>query len=407
MKYGNLIYFQHLNTIGGIETWFYNISVLYGDLDITVIINRGSMPQIKRLAKNVRVIIWDGKQTFECERLFVNFNLGIIPFVKADKVYCCLHGDYADMVQRKQLSIENLPFDSRVDEYIGVSQTVCDSWFKLTGIKATLCYNPVLPTKRKKVLKLCSAQRLSREKGKDRIKALAHALDNVCVNTDSTWIWDIYTDDTNAISNKNIYYRSPRLDVTDLYGAYDWFVLLSDNEGYCYSAVESLLRGVPCVVTDLPVFKELGLTEGNSIKMNLDTSNVFTVAAQMFTKQLQFDYEPPKDIWRSLFADVKSTYEYKEEKLMLHKVEALNTYTKLKVRDAEYDRILPEGFRFEVDDARLQTLLGNNKYKVAFVKKVEDEVLPVLEEQKVEEAVAEPQPVEEPKKKKGRKKKEG
>ena len=92
---------------------------------------------------------------------------------------------------------------------------------------------------------------------------------------------------------------------------------------------------------------------------------------------------------------------------MLHKVEALDTYERLKVRDAVYDRILPNGFQFEVDDTRLHTLLGNNKYKVAFVKEVEDEVLPVLEEPKVEEAVVEPQPVEEPKKKKGRKKKEG
>lgn len=407
MKYGNMIYFQRLNSIGGIETWFYNISVLYGDLDVTVIINQGSAPQISRLQKNVRVIIWDGKQTFECERLFVNFNLAIIPFVKADKIYGCLHGDYMDMVERKQLSIENLPLDSRIDEYIGVSQVVCDSWFKLTGIKATLCYNPVLPVSKRRVVKLCSAQRLTKEKGKDRIKLLAGVLDNICRYTGDRWMWDIYTDDTNAISNENVYYRSPRLDVTDFYGAYDWFVLLSDNEGYCYSAVESLMRGVPCVVTDIPVFKELGLTEGNSIKLNLDTSNIYEVGKKIFTEKLQFDYEPPKDIWRSLFADVKSTYEYKEEKLMLHKVEALDTYERLKVRDAAYDRILPKGFQFEVDDTRLHTLLGNNKYKVAFVKEVEDEVLPVLEEPKVEEAVVEPQPVEEPKKKRGRKKKEG
>lgn len=401
MKYGNLIYFQYLNTIGGIETWFYNISVLYGDLDITVVINKGSMPQIKRLSKNVRVLIWDGKQTFECERLFVNFNLAIIPFVKADKIYCCLHGDYWDMMQRKQLSRENLPIDSRIDEYIGVSKLVCDSWYKATGIKATLCYNPVLPVTERKVVKLCSAQRLSKEKGKDRIKLLAQALDQICAVSGDRWMWDIYTDDTNAIFNSNIYYRSPRLDITDFYRAYDWFVQLSDNEGYCFSAVESLMRGVPCVVTDIPVFKELGLTEGNSIKLNLDSSNVFEVAKMIFSEKPQFKYEPPKDIWRSLFADVKSTYEYKEEKLMLHKVEALNTYVRLKVRDAELDRILPEGFQFEVDDARLQTLLGNNKYKVAFVREIKEEPIadvPVAEEPQIEE---------EPKKKKGRKKKEG
>ena len=71
MKYGNIIYFKWLNTIGGIETWLYYLSELYKDLDITVIVGSGSLPQIERLEKNVRVLIWDGKQGYECEHLFV------------------------------------------------------------------------------------------------------------------------------------------------------------------------------------------------------------------------------------------------------------------------------------------------------------------------------------------------
>ena len=396
MKYGNLIYFHSILSIGGIETWLYNISVLFRDLDITIVTSKAAHPQINRIAKNVRVIVWDGKQRFECEKLFVNFNTDIIPYVKADRIYLCLHGDYSDMIRRGQLKLENLPMHPKVDEYIGISKTVCDSWKKLTGIDATLCYNPVLEPASPKVIRLVSAQRLSREKGKERIKMLANALDDICRKSGDKWIWDIYTDNAHVIPYVNIRYTSPRLDVADYYSSYDWLVQLSDNEGYCYSVVESLMRGVPCVVTDLPVFKELGLTSENSIMMNLDGSNVFSVANDILTKKLQFKYRPPADSWRSMFADIPSTYEYKEEKLMLHKVEALDTYERLKVRDGEFDRILPEGFAFEVSDERLKVLLGDNGYKKAFVK--------LVEEEPTEEPTEEPA---EEKPKRGRKKKEG
>lgn len=398
MKYGNMIYFYALNTIGGIETWFYNLSQLYGDLDLTFVFNKGSIPQIKRLSKNVRVLIWDGKQRYECERLFVNFNLHIIPFVDADKVYCCLHGDYEDMVRRGQLIKENLPIHPRIDEYIGVSQTVCDAWKRLTGIDAKLCYNPMLPVEKRKVIRLCSAQRLTKEKGKDRICLLAKTMDDLCRVTGDRWMWDIYTDDTNAIPHSNIYYRQPRLDITDFLTAYDWFVQLSDNEGYCYSALESLVRGVPCVVTDLPVFRELGINKSNSLILDMNLGNITEVAAKIFGKRPTFEYEAPADRWGLFFGESKSTYEYREESLMLHKVEALDTYIKFKVKDAEVDRILPPGFVFEVSDARLKTLLGDNPYKIPFVKLL-DEKEPVQNEPKDEEVAEKP--------KRGRKKKAG
>lgn len=55
---------------------------------------------------------------------------------------------------------------------------------------------------------------------------------------------------------------------------------------------------------------------------------------------------------------------------MKHKVEALDTYVKLNVKDNQLDRIVPEGHQFEVDDDRLKTLLGDNPFKKAFVKLV-------------------------------------
>lgn len=397
MKYSNLIYFSYLNTIGGIETWLYNLSVIYRDLDINIVINRGSKPQIERLKKNVRIIEWDGKQRFECKNLFVNFNTSIIPFVDAENIYCVLHGDYEDMLNRNQLRLENLPLNPKIDKYIGITQLVCDSWERVTGIKPILSYNPVIQPIIKKSIRICSAQRMSKEKGKGRIELLASALDYVCEHNHCSYIWDIYTDERKPVNNKNVYFKQPRLDIANLYKGYDWFVALSDNEGYCYSVVENLMNGIPCVVTDLPVFKELGLDESNSVKCDMNMKNALSVANKMFNEIKEFEYKPPQDNWRFLFGDSKSTYYYKEDKTMKHKVEALDTYARLNIKDAVLDKVLPEGFVFEVEDERLETLLGKNKYKVAFVKLCDEvsEVVENKEDNDVEKA--EEQIIEKPK----------
>lgn len=397
MKYGNIIYFYHINTIGGIETWFYNISRLFNDLDITFVFRSGSMPQLQRYAEKVRVLQWNGRDRLECVNLFCNFNLDIIPFVTAEKKYIVLHGDYEDMIRRRQLTYESLPISDQVDGYIGITQLVCDAWERVTGIKPVLCYNPVLPVEKSRVIRLCSAQRMTREKGRGRIEALASALDRLCAYTGDKWLWDIYTDDSNAIFNENIHYLHPRLDAPSLYGAYDWFVALSDNEGFCYSVVEALMRGVPCVVTDLPVFREIGLDESNSVKLDLNIKNLDFVAFQVMNKKLKFTYKPPETNWRFLFADIKSNYQYKEEERMVHKVMALDTYQRLKVKDAVLDKILPVGYPFEVDDHRLKVLLGDNKYKVPFVQlmtKPETIEEKVVEEEPVVEEKVEETPVE-------------
>lgn len=56
------------------------------------------------------------------------------------------------------------------------------------------------------------------------------------------------------------------------------------------------------------------------------------------------------------------------------KVIALDTYKKEKIRDGVLKRFPEEGEEFEVTEERLKVLLGENKYKLVFVKIKEDEV---------------------------------
>ena len=168
--YTNIFYFYYLNKIGGVETFFYEIAKKYCDNDITVFYSYGDLKQIQRLKKYIRVIKYTG-QNIKCKKAFFNYNLKPIDNIEAEKYYEIIHANYKDLGIHPNVH-------NKINEYIGVSQSVCDVFTELTGLPCTLCYNPITIEKPKRVLYLISATRLTREKGKDRILKLAKALDN-------------------------------------------------------------------------------------------------------------------------------------------------------------------------------------------------------------------------------------
>jgi len=89
--------------------------------------------------------------------------------------------------------------------------------------------------------------------------------------------------------------KAPKLNIIDDIAQADFLVQLSDNEGYCYSIVEALNLHIPVVVTPIPVFKEIGLNDTNSITLEFDCSNALEVAKTIANKQFHFDYKPAED----------------------------------------------------------------------------------------------------------------
>lgn len=80
---------------------------------------------------------------------------------------------------------------------------------------------------------------------------------------------------------------------------------------------------------------------------------------------------------------------------------ALDTYERLKVTDKEYGSVIPKGTEFQVSDERLEVLLGNNGYRVAFVKLKNEKKVEVEKDEVATEEVVEE--VAKPKKKKSKK----
>lgn len=319
----NCFYFRYINKIGGIEQFYYYLAKKYNDYDITIIYNDGDYNQIKRLSKLVRCIKYKG-QKIKCDKIFFNYNLEIIDNVEANEYIQIAHGDYKSSGVKPNTH-------PKIDKYLGVSQLVCDTYKEITGYDTELCYNPIEIDKPKKILNLISATRLTYEKGKSRIEKLASMLDKANI----PYLWLIFTDDTKAINNPNIIYMKPRLDIINYIANADYLVQLSDNEGYCYSVVESLCVGTPVIVTDMPVMKEIGVNKTNGFILDFDLSNVDLKA--IYKGLPKFTYTPKEDNYSKLLSKGKSTYEPNKKV----KVKCIQDYYDIELnkeirRDEEY-----------------------------------------------------------------------
>ena len=296
MKYSNIFYINSLNAIGGCESYIYYLARKYKDIDITVFYRTANQKQLDRLEKIVRCVRYKG-QKIKCKKaFFTTYNMDCIDNIDADEYIGVIHTDYS-------LKDEKPVTYPKITKYIAVSKSACEAFTKVTGISCELCYNPIMLDKPKRVLNLISATRLTKEKGKDRMKKFAKLLEK----NNIPYIWIIFTNDNKKIRNPNIIYKKPSLEVIDYIANADYLVQLSNKEGYGYTPIEALMVGTPVIVTDCPVFKEIGIKNGENgfiVDFNLNNINY----TDIYKKRLKFDYEPPEDIYNKLLAKEKNTY---------------------------------------------------------------------------------------------------
>lgn len=297
----NLIYFAHINSIGGVETFFYNLAVNYSDRDILVVYRTGDDKQLERLRRLVRVVQFRG-QKFKCKRAFFNYNADIVSNVVADEYIQVIHADY------KAQHLKPM-YPKKITRYVGVSQHVCDTFKEVTGFDCEVAYPPLVERTPERVLHLVSATRLTAEKGGWRIKKLARALGDVGV----PYHWIIFTNEgaSTVSSDNHISVRTPELDISDFVADADWLVQLSDTEAYCYSVVEALQLGTPVIVTRCPVYEEIGLNKSNSIMLDFDMKNIpieRICTGSRVRNPRRVIYTPKADGWNELILDTPATY---------------------------------------------------------------------------------------------------
>lgn len=340
MKYANVFYIPHFNIIGGIETYAYELAKKYKDKDIVFVYSDKSsdIKQLNRIRKYARVIYqpFNATEKIKCDRLFVMYRSKIELF-ESDEVIQIIHADYEAQNLKPNL-------DDRIKEHYGVSKAVAESFERISGVKVKVAYNPLTIDKPRKVLRLISATRLTKEKGKDRMIKLANELDKAGI----PYEWRIFTNDSLPIPNENVIYMKPRLDIRDYIADADYLVQLSDTEAFSYSILESLCLGTPVIITNIPSSIEMGVKNGiNGYILDFFMKDI--PITQIYTKIPKFTFKMPKDIYGKLLIDKPTKYNPNE----LVKVKCKKTY-----KDLEYNKQIKKDEEFEITKERAEYLRG-------------------------------------------------
>jgi glycosyltransferase involved in cell wall biosynthesis len=338
----NIVYFKKISEIGGTESFLYYLARKYQDLDITIYYNDGDANQIARLKKYVRVKQYKGEK-LKCEKIFINYYIDekTINNIEAKEYIQIIHTDY----KKQELYFRSNP---KITKYIAVTQVVADSFKEYTGLECEVCYNPLILDKPKKVLRLISATRLTKEKGKTRMIQFAKMLDDAGI----PYIWTVFTNGAVGNDNPNMIYLKPKLDISDYIADADYLVQLSeDGEGYGYTTAEALSLGTPVIVTKNQAFIEIGVKDGeNGFLVDFDLSNVD--CKKIYESNLKFKYEPPKDNWSELL--VKGESQYKKDLKTMVKVKPI-----IKYHDIELNKILTTDTKpFTVNKVRADDLVS-------------------------------------------------
>ena len=105
-----------------------------------------------------------------------------------------------------------------MNKIYAVSDTAKENFEKVQEQEVFTLYSPVEIDKPRKLLKLISATRLTKEKGLDRMTKLSEELDKKGI----PYIWLIFTDRPPEKVSKNIILMKPRYNMSDYMAQADY-----------------------------------------------------------------------------------------------------------------------------------------------------------------------------------------
>lgn len=299
-----VIWTAFTQAIGGIETWIYNFcKVMSKYYDIMVLYDHIDAVQLARLQKIVRCMKQDEKKSIVCDTIIVSRITDKIPAnIKAEQSVQMVHAC-------KMVPSWSIPQDK--DKIVAVSEAVKRSF---SEDKAEVIYNLVdKPTSRKSLL-LISATRLSTksafEKGHDRMRQLAKMLHQ----TNIPFLWIIFSDDVLRDADKNMVVLPPTLDIAPYLAKADYYVSLSDAEGYGYSMVEALINGTALITTPVTVLPEIGVQDGLNayivpFDMDFDVNILLDVPTFKYKRLNTTSIKK----WRSILGNSEPKHDYKPD----------------------------------------------------------------------------------------------
>ena len=334
----NVIYFPSFNSIGGVETYCYEMALKFGeDYDITIVYKQGDPKQMQRLRELTRVVKFCDGDKIICDVFIFGWGWDIIDSVEAKEYVQTYHADF------KARGISPC-MDKRVTKRYGVAENTTKGIREHFNMEVETMYNPYTPKKPRKVLNLISATRLTPDKGYNRMLKLAEALEKA----DIPYLWTIYTDKPRDTGHPSMVCMPQRLDILDFIANADYLVQLSDSEGYSYSIVEALSVGTPVICTEFGVAAEQGVENGKTgFILPFDMSEI--PVEEIYTGVRKFKYTPRESHYDEILAPGKSEYEYSDDELV--EVKVLRNFF-----DLERNEMSFKGTRYSVKRSRARHL---------------------------------------------------
>ncbi len=367
-----IVYHTNIIEIGGVETFTYNlVKALSNYYEVFLLYKNCDSKQLERLCKEVECEIYDPNKKYECDTLILSSSWGGYPeSIKFKECIQMIHANYKEL---SKTGYKYVGWD-KTTRHIAVSKTVADNFYEIYKIKCDLMYNILDVIKETKpMLKLVSATRLSGEKGYNRMVTLANRLKQADIKFRWTIFTNLNTYNVNKIDMEEIVYMKPTYDIFDYIKEADYGVQLSDTEGYSYFVNECLQYGTAMLVTNFDSVHESVIDGENGYILEMDLSNLdIEKIVNNIPKDFTYKEKCTVQDWIKLIGQPSPDYRKKERKNMRYLVEALPIWKEKHINKAEDNKIPESGEQWEVDKIRFDVLLGNNKYKVPFVKLVKE-----------------------------------
>lgn len=278
IKNGKTIAFYHnyYLRIGGIETAIYNLSKELSKRGYkTIVAYSDAEYSMKKYSENSEVINIKNK-TIECDVLLLSAHLDYPENIKAKEYVQWIHSDYSQYI-KWGLKIEHKPNT----KYVAVSKHAATKAKELFNVECDVINNLVPTDYYNRKLRLITNSRISREKGFERIFIFCQKLKARNIPFE----WAIYGDerfDKNYLFEtkakfaniKEVTFYGASNDIREPLSRADYLVQLSDFEGYSISVLEALSFGIPVIITNYPVAKEMVDDGVNGYIVNMDLSNL-------------------------------------------------------------------------------------------------------------------------------------
>lgn len=346
-----VFYYNWIQEIGGVETFFYNFCRKMAKYyDICIIYDRYAVKQLARLQR-VAQCVKNGMYRIQCDTLIINGIFDNLPQkVTAKKTIRLVH-----TCKIPSYGINTVPDDC--DKKIFVSKASMES-FSETG---DVINNLPGEMSGEKALILISATRLTDEKGYNRMIKLADRFRKLNI----PFLWLVFTAHNDRKFPEGFVKLEPTLNIEPFLAKCDYVVQLSDVEAFCYTIQEALQLKKPVLTTPIKVLPEVGFREGeNGWIIPFDIEKMSDEEVKGIYDNIpiceQFDDKSEEIIkkWRKVLGNTKPkhTYVYDDTQKTI-------MCTCSKFRDVVLDKVFHTGDVQTVDQERARALVAQGYWK--------------------------------------------